>query len=54
MKKTSKNIGAKEGKPKIDYFEIVRTSKQSGKILTIADVRKQVLEARAEKLKRAS
>jgi hypothetical protein len=41
-------------KVKIDYFKIVRTSKQSGKIFTINDVHKQVLEARAEKLKKAN
>ncbi len=53
MKKILKKAGAVE--EKIDYFKIrENTPAHLRKVLTIDDVRKQVLEARAEKLKKAS
>ena len=49
-----KSIGARDKKDKIDYFEIVRKSPRTGKTLTTQDLKTQIVELRAEKLKKAS
>ena len=54
MKKMSKTTGVRSKESKIDYFEIVRKSPFQGKPFSISEIKKQILETRAEKLKRAS
>ena len=50
MKNMSKATGVKSKENKIDYFEIVRKSPFQGKSFSISEIRKQILETRAEKL----
>jgi hypothetical protein len=54
MKNTSKNIGVQTSKESIDYFEYARQNPEKGKVISHAEAMRKIMDAKAQKLRKAS